>query len=103
METILRMVMEGLGGCEGVLDVCREHLQKLVRKGTLTEVQLDDLLEEIQLSLLVRRKVLLEGARSECHHLVELLPIVTEAALETLEERVMALERSCRETRQTNF
>lgn len=103
METILQLVWEGFGGCECVLDVCREHLQKLVQKGVLSEDQLEVLLEDIQHSLLARRKVLLDGARSEFRHLVEFLPVVTEGAFRTLEERVLALEKTSGENRQPNF
>lgn len=92
METILQMVMEGVCGCEGTLDVCREHLGQFVGKGVLGEAELEDLLGKIRRSLLLRRRALLEKARMELQLFLEGSPLMTEESFRILEDRVMPLD-----------
>ena len=96
MEAILQLVMEGLGGCSSVLEICRDHLQERVRRGVLTQGQMDELLDIIEDSLSERRRILLEGAKRECLRLMEAIPIVTGEAFSRLEDRVRALEEGAR-------
>lgn len=96
MEAILQLVMEGLGGCSSVLEICRDHLQERVLRGELAQSQADELLDAIGASLTERRRILLEGARRECLRLIETIPIVTGEAFSKLEDRVRTLEEGGR-------
>ncbi len=97
MEAILQLVMEGFGVCDSVLDVCRQHFQELVRRGDLTQDQLDEVLGKVRVSLLERRRTLLDGARRECVRLLEGVPVVTEESFRILEARVRNLEEGPRD------
>ena len=99
METVLQLLMEGLGTGKAALAIVRENMMVLVGKGALSQADLDGLLLEVERSLEERRETLIAGLQKELQRLMKHLPLVSkeefsllEKSLQHLEERLERLE-----------
>lgn len=92
MESVLQLLLEGLGYGEAAVDLCKERLLPLVERGLLRQEELEAIVADIRKGLCRRRDLLLRGARRELQRLLALLPLVPEDRFHELEARVRALE-----------
>lgn len=99
METVLQLLMEGVGTGTAALAIMRDNMSSLVQKGIISQADLDGLLQEVERSLEARRKTLIFGFQKELQRLLAHLPLATKEDLQafelrfrTLEERIERLE-----------
>ncbi|NLI95945.1 MAG: hypothetical protein GX436_04395 [Synergistaceae bacterium] len=99
METVLQLLMEGIGTGAAALAIMKDNMSSLVQKGILSQADLDGLLQDVERSLEARRKTLIEGFQKELQRLLAHLPLATkeeqlalELRLRSLEERIERLE-----------
>jgi polyhydroxyalkanoate synthesis regulator phasin len=92
METVLQLLMEGVGTGTAALAIMRDNMSSLVQKGILSQADLDGLLQEVERSLEVRRKTLIAGFQKELQRLLAHLPLATKEDLQTFELRLRNLE-----------
>ncbi len=81
MESVLQLLLEGLGYGEAAVDLCKERLLPLVERGLLRQEELEAIVADIRKGLCRRRD-----------RLLALLPLVPEDRFHELEARVRALE-----------
>ncbi|HAF49861.1 MAG: Uncharacterized protein XD68_0596 [Synergistales bacterium 54_24] len=92
MEAILRLIWEGFGAEDSLLGICRGHLKELVKRGKLTELDVEGVLSAIESDLAQRREMLRNGFKREVQRLLSLLPVATIDDIKMLERRLDALE-----------
>jgi polyhydroxyalkanoate synthesis regulator phasin len=92
METVLQLLMEGVGTGTAALAIMRENMTPLVQKGVLSQSDLDALLLVVERSLAERRQTLIAGFQKEIQRLVAHLPLVSKEQFSGMEERLIRLE-----------
>lgn len=92
METVLQLLMEGVGTGAAALAIMKENMNSLVLKGVLSQSDLDGLLQDVERSLAERRQTLIAGFQKEIQRLVAHLPLVSKEDLTELEQRFLRLE-----------
>jgi len=92
METVLQLLMEGVGTGAAALAIMKENMNSLVLKGVLSQSDLDGLLQDVERSLAERRQMLIAGFQKEIQRLVTHLPLVSKEDLTELEQRFLRLE-----------
>ncbi|MCF7934932.1 MAG: hypothetical protein K9L28_01110 [Synergistales bacterium] len=97
MESILQLIMEGIGVQSSAVEACRKNLEPLVEEGRLTREDVQGITDGMASTLRERREVLLEGARSELSRVLALLPLVPQDRFQQLQERVDQLERTMKD------
>ena len=65
METVLQLLMEGVGTGAAALAIMKENMNSLVQKGVLSQSDLDEILQDVERSLAERRQTLFAGFQKE--------------------------------------
>lgn len=92
METVLQLLMEGVGTGAAALAIMKENMTSLVQKGILSQADLDGLLQDVERSLADRRQTLIAGFQKEIQRLVTHLPLASKEELAELERKLLHLE-----------
>ncbi len=92
METVLQLLMEGVGTGTAALAIMKESMNPLVQRGTLSQSDLDGLLQEVERSLAERRQMLIAGFQKELQRLLTHLPLVSKEEFAELEGKLLRLE-----------
>lgn len=92
METVLQLLMEGVGTGAAALAIMKESMNPLVQKGALSQSDLDGLLQDVERSLAERRQILITGFQKELQRLLNHLPLVSKEELAELERKFLRLE-----------
>lgn len=92
METVLQLLMEGVGTGTAALAIMKENMTPLVQSGALSQADLDELLQDVERSLAARRQALIAGFQKEVQRLVAHLPLVTKDEAKELKGMLMAVE-----------
>jgi len=92
METVLQLLMEGVGTGTAALAIMKENMTPLVQSGALSQTDLDGLLQDVERSLAARRQALIEGFQKEIQRLVAHLPLVTKDEAKELKVMLLGVE-----------
>jgi polyhydroxyalkanoate synthesis regulator phasin len=92
METVLQLLMEGIGTGASALAIMKESMNPLVQRGALSQSDLDGLLQDVERSLAERRQMLIAGFQKELQRLLTHLPLVSKAEFAELEGKLLRLE-----------
>jgi polyhydroxyalkanoate synthesis regulator phasin len=92
METVLQLLMEGLGTGTAALTIVRENMTPLVHKGAMSQADLDGLLLDVERSLEERRQTLIAGFQKELQRLISHLPLVSKEEFSSLERNLRHIE-----------
>jgi len=92
METVLQLLMEGVGTGAAALAIMKENMNSLVQKGVLSQSDLDEILQDVERSLAERRQTLFAGFQKEIQRLLAHLPLASKEDLTELEQRFLRLE-----------
>lgn len=92
METVLQLLMEGVGTGASALAIMKESMNPLVQRGVLSQSDLDGLLQDVERSLAERRQMLIAGFQKELQRLLTHLPLVSKEEFAELEGKLLRLE-----------
>jgi len=92
METVLQLLMEGVGTGASALAIMKESMNPLVQRGALSQSDLDGLLLDVERSLAERRQMLIAGFQKELQRLLTHLPLVSKEEFAELEGKLLRLE-----------
>ncbi len=92
METVLQLLMEGVGTGAAALGIMRENMNNLVLRGVLTQSEMETLLSDVEHSLDERRRTLFAGFQNEIQRLVAHLPLATKDDYTEMQRKFLSLE-----------
>lgn len=92
METVLQLLMEGVGTGAAALAIMKESMNPLVQRGVISQSDLDGLLQDVERSLAERRQMLIAGFQKELQRLLTHLPLVSKEEYTELEGKLLRME-----------